>query len=171
MFMQVIRDDGDIVVSTNSLYLGRDGDPGLLQRGFDAATLERAGEPGRGLLRILREIPDPFNEVIEKFRESLDFPLAHEMAHIYLGDGRRREEDEALCDAAALELLKKANCKVANCKVGLGAFEKILNQAIKEGREDLWDLENQDKAVEDLKQRFGRLKKILINEPHAPKFC
>ena len=161
MFMQVIRDDGDIVVSTNSLYLGRGGDPGLLQRGFDAATLERAEEHGGGLLRILRENPDPYNQVIEKFRESIDFPLAHEMAHIFLGDGTRKEEDDVLCDAAALELLKRANCKVANCKVGLGAFEKILNQAIEENREDLWDLEHQDKAVEALKQRFERLKKNI----------
>lgn len=163
MFMQVIRDDGDVVVSTRSIYLSKGGDPRILENSFNfnADALNREGQPGRQLLRTLREIPDPFNKVIENFREAFSFALAHEMAHFYLGDGRKLEADEMLCDAAALELWKRANCKVANCKVKLGAFENILNQAIEEGRADLWNMENEGEKVDDLKKRYELLKQRI----------
>jgi hypothetical protein len=68
------------------------------------------------------------------FKESFRFTLAHELAHIYLGDGRSVEGDEELVDCTAIVQLSQTGFDA-----GAGLFE-LLERAYAEGVESYWGL-------------------------------
>lgn len=152
MFMQIVRSDGQVLVASYDRFERSGGRLETFRRGLSVDSL-RSDYAGQQLLTVLREIPREFNNPVEKFKESLHFPLAHEMAHVYLGDGRVNEPSEERCDEAALLLLRRLNGRAS-----LGAFESILNQAIKEGSTDLWGLDNNADSLDDLLNRFEQLR-------------
>ena len=101
--------------------------------------------------RTAEDIDEILSIVESRFRESMAFPIAHELAHLYLPSDKAANELE--CDQAAFDNLKQAGMSIS-----LGAFESILIRALQANREDLWGIEDNVQAS-DVIGRFCVLRR------------
>jgi len=113
--------------------------------------------------RTVDDIDDVLNIFVQHFREGMAFPIAHELAHVYLPSGKARDEYE--CDLAAIRNLQQAGMPVR-----LGAFHNLLVRAIQEQREDLWGIENGIQASQVI-ERLCRLKKQMNLTEDSTDMC
>jgi hypothetical protein len=103
------------------------------------------GKQGRLTFEVL-EAPNSVERLVSELREALQFPLAHEMAHVFIyrggppGSGTETSEQRVDCYALAF-------MQAIGEKLTLGAFERLLVRALDEGVQSLW-LEGQQSALQ-----------------------
>jgi hypothetical protein len=155
IFMQVVRIHGRNVVD---LYAG------LLELGYMPDILKEGAKPPKSndlrfyeALAILSQQSPWAVKIVEVFRGELRFMLAHEMAHVFLGE--RQEEyahDEGACDRAALELVQRLGGDAQ-----FGAFQSILARALEEGSLQLWGFED----LADAEKVLERIRNLTAKPP------
>jgi hypothetical protein len=96
--------------------------PGMTTADFDAvlAAMAVSGE-----------------SVWQKFVQSLDFAIAHEMVHVYLITGPGQQNNEKIYDIAAAALVKKANGAA-----DLSSLQQVLIKAFSKDSPDPWGFES-----------------------------
>jgi hypothetical protein len=118
---------------------------------------------------IVRAAMFAASHIRECLKEQFRFTLAHELAHIYLGDGVEVQRDESLVDCAAILQLVRSKAAVS-----AGVFQ-LLQRAYDEGVESYWGLSHHDVAA--ISQRSTNFQSILAvaeqsaNLPSVESFC
>jgi hypothetical protein len=72
--------------------------------------------------------------IVETFKKQVVFPLAHEMAHVFLGELIGTNDAEERCDRAAAELIREAGLTFSP-----GIFQTLMVAAINEGVPEVWE--------------------------------
>jgi hypothetical protein len=94
--------------------------------------------------------------ILQSFRESLRFSIAHEMAHITQGKVYP-SLDECLCDSTAYEYLKSTGGSIS-----FGFFKTILVNGLREGKVPQWELQAPGRNYGcSVQQRIDRLLELL----------
>lgn len=84
---------------------------------------------------------------INKFKDSFNFIIAHELAHLYLGDGYYVIDDEFKCDCAAINHMIDFNGYF-----DYGIFVTMISKSVEIGREDIWEFNTKEASSEVLKR-------------------
>ena len=94
----------------------------------------------------LRDVSDTYKMRKQRFQNNFYFLFLHELAHQKY-DGKEKDNlIEELCDCKAVEIIKDQHLPEK-----LGVFEDILIEVIKEGRTNLWNIENESSILNRLK--------------------
>lgn len=108
--------------------------------------------PKRTMAMTFAELEAAAAALRSEFRRAFRFPLAHELAHVYLGDADHLLTDEIRVDCSAIVQLSRSETEISE-----GLFE-LLEQARKDGVETYWALTpRQSEDIDKRKQAFQRV--------------